>query len=98
MARIVDRVDNGVSGPPAVLSLPIEHAFVKGEAKFCCSFCRCGLRSMLGLELCGFPFRRGVFELDRPAPPPVVLLDAAWWRLGFCPHEEEVCSLSGRCE
>ena len=56
---------------------------------------------MLGLELCGFPFRRGVFELvwdlDRtppPPPPPAKLLDAAWQRLGFRPREEEACSLS----
>jgi hypothetical protein len=48
-------------------------------------------RSMMGLELCGLPFRRGVFDLDTDddaplLPPPLVSRDSTGLRLEFRPR------------
>ena len=107
MVRIVDNVDRGVSGPPVIgvilLLLPLdEECFIviaaetpPGESsddgvKILFSGC---CRSMMGLELelCGLPFRRGVFDLDTDddaplLPPPLVSRDSTGLRLEFRPR------------
>jgi hypothetical protein len=88
VVRIVDRVDNGVNGPVvvvvgmALLLLLDDDCLIAGERD------GSGLRSMVGLELCGLPFLRGVFDLDCDAPllPLVAFRDEAGLRLEFRPR------------
>lgn len=80
---MLDRVDSGVNGPVVVgMPLLLLLCLIAGERD------GSGLRSMVGLELCGLPFRRGVFDLDcdAPLPPLVASRDEAGLRLELRPR------------
>ncbi len=71
---IVDRAVSGGNGPVEAgmaLLLLLDNDCLCGDSEGGCS-CSCGLlRSTVGLELCGLPFRRGVFDLDWDGDPPL---------------------------